>query len=1010
MFEPYKGAVTDLAFVYAQTGEADKDGNQIYSIAACRVSQAGSIAEFNSHVKFDNFTIRDRYRSGLSIAALEKVPSPAEVKNEMVAFLEGIDAVFSFGFGSDVEVVRKFCGQRHVVDLDFCAAFFLQQLSSHSFKRLWGFFYDRKRNRISFSAEEIVRLSVDLVKYIAGRELNDRKYPWARAVRFFMEKSDTAMGAMLLTACKHYGGYFGDLFSPCTKPDTQDWYQFLKTAPYIDGTDEQSDAYREVTKEAISERFQTISASRKGFVLRPSQIEYALQVANALNKGAALCAEAGTGTGKTLGYIVPILEFLWRNPGQRVAIATYTKSLQEQIFQNEAAFTRRLFKIYSDIPIAYLKGKSSYVCAEKLMVHFEPGATRDRLMSWLYLLINIFKFPDADLDSLSESVKLHLNRDLFFTHLVSAVSARQGCSSRHRCCPAQVVTSRAKAARLVVTNHHKLALMEKDPLLKGLFRNFIIDEANHFERAVRGAFRDEISTSDLSNTLRYLENQAKKIAGRAAGEAASSFKSAFRHMLQLRKEFEALRTGLVSLNPGINYFEERTLSSGHPGFRDGDIKTHLQAIAGELTKIEEAMRPVTDVTVQRMLKIVSRTARKIDSELDMLHDFNETVHAITLSLGERNSVASYMLFKKGFALFSAPVEVDEIIRKNIYAERGTVIYTAATLCHEAQFDSFKKIVGLEKPIPEGEENAEKIIETSMIPSHFSPDLMELEVHPESLNGNFDNKSGWLEKIANILPELIDKNKGRTLVLFSSYNDLQHVASKTFDQISGAGYPLLVQKSGEPTIGLCDEFRTVKESVLFGVDTFWYGVDFPGDTLTQVIITRMPYPTPGDPIQAARKMMLTPKKYWERYYYESDIKVKQGVGRLIRAETDKGKVVFLDSRFQKMLDRIGHKALSGSMSNIKKSDDEKTQPENTEDHLRRLISKWTLARPDENILDQRILEIRKQFRRAYEPWIDDEDKFFIDACKQGLSTEKLADIFQRNPGAIKSRINRLNLKN
>ena len=122
-------------------------------------------------------------------------------------------------------------------------------------------------------------------------------------------------------------------------------------------------------------------------------------------------------------------------------------------------------------------------------------------------------------------------------------------------------------------------------------------------------------------------------------------------------------------------------------------------------------------------------------------------------------------------------------------------------------------------------------------------------------------------------------------------------------ISEAGYPLLIQRSGYPTGNLCDEFRAVKESVLFGVDTFWYGVDFKGDTLTQVIITRIPFPHPGEPMNMARKKIMHPAKHMNRYIYDTFIKMKQGIGRLIRCETDHGKVVVLDSRFRRLKNKF-----------------------------------------------------------------------------------------------------------
>lgn len=899
----YTNKIQDLVFVYAHTGRKADGGNRIYAITAIKYASGRPPNEISSLVRYPHFMARERYRSNLSKSALEKAPGCKEVRSRVRQFLDGADTAFAFGRGSDLEALKAFCGADRVVDLDFCAGFFLQQLESHTFKRLWEFLYGSKRSKVGFSSEEIARLSVELVKYIAGTALNDQKYPYARVIRFFLEKSDTLMGRMLVHCCRNFRDIFNALFSPCVQQDTDNWYRFLKPAPRINVPEEERGPHRTVPADDISERFTYMAASGKSFVYRPSQVEYAHLVIDALNRGAALCVEAGTGTGKTQGYLIPVLEFLWRNPGQRVAIATYTKSLQEQIFHRETVFTKGLFKMYGNIPVAYLKGKSSYVCVEKLDGQFEAGATGVQLISWLCLLLNVYQFPDADLDTVSDAIKPYLDGEFVFSHMQNAVSAKQGCTSRHRHCPAHVVTCQAKAARLVITNHHKLALMERDPLLKGLYRNYVIDEANHFEKAVRGAFRDEINTSDLFNTLNYLEKRLGKITRRRSGSDVEKLESGLGRIRNLRHEIDLLRSALLAVNPGIKAWEERTLIPAHPSFREGDIRIHLKAIAAEIRRIDEFLKIVADEGVQRSLKIVARSARKITSELELLRDFRETVHMIASSMDEQNNVVSYVVFKKGYALFAAPVEVDGIIRKNIYGERDAVIYTAATLCHDQQFDCFKQIVGLDRPVC-GEEDAEpKAIKTSRIPSPFSAESMQFIVHPESLTGKFDNKAAWRERVISLLPGLVAQNNGRTLVLFSSYDDLQYTAARTFDLIAEAGYPLLLQKPGEPTIGLCDEFRSIKESVLFGVDTFWYGVDFPGDTLTQVIITRMPYPSPSDPIQSARKNLMTAKTYWARYYYENEIKIKQGIGRLIRKHTDSGKVVFLDSRFKTLLERL-----------------------------------------------------------------------------------------------------------
>ncbi len=182
-------------------------------------------------------------------------------------------------------------------------------------------------------------------------------------------------------------------------------------------------------------------------------------------------------------------------------------------------------------------------------------------------------------------------------------------------------------------------------------------------------------------------------------------------------------------------------------------------------------------------------------------------------------------------------------------------------------------------------------------SPFLAARAEISVPAEAVSGSYSNKALWMNSITKLLPDLIKKNRGRTLVLFASYQDLEDVAKRVGNIISEVGFPLILQRRGRSTGDLCDEFRAIKESVLFGVDTFWYGVDFKGDTLTQVIITRIPYPSPQDPLNTARRKTLHPVAYWARYSYDTFIKMKQGAGRLICCETDQGKIIILDSRYK-----------------------------------------------------------------------------------------------------------------
>lgn len=898
MLKPYHDQFNDLVFVYAHTGRLEDEGNRVYSISSTIVRPGKSPLEFESLVRYDRFTERERYYSNLSKKELEPAPNSQEVGNRIKTFLQGQRFVFAFNDNSNLDELKKFVGIKRIIDLSFASEFFLQHLESHSLKRLWEYLFRKRRDRINFSASELVLLSIEVVKHICGTELNDKKYSRAGTLRYHLKKSDTLFGEAFVHITQSYRNYFGGLFDPISAPETENWKVFLEKVDSSTPSGKKDETHRKISEPEIKDRFQEMASSGKGFKFRTSQVEYAHHVTRALNDGTILCVEAGTGTGKTQGYLVPVMEFLRRNIGSRVAISTYTKSLQDQIFQREIGFVKEIFKIYEDIPVALLKGKSSYVCAEKLDYSFEGTLSGDKLLAWLYLLNNVYNYRNADADVIGENVWKYLNGQNFLAHTLNTVSAKEGCGSRHFRCPAQVVTAKARDSRLIVTNHHKLALLDREPILSGLFRNYIIDEANHFEDAVRSAFRIEANSNEIHQSLLYLEKSIRKIHSKAVGVEANALKNSLKGIATLTTNINEFRSILTSINTRLKFMEESVLIPGHANFREGHINTHLQAMRDAISIIYNGVKAVLDDDSRMLLKIVSRTAKKLQSAINLINGFSESLKQIEDSLASQNSVASYILLSKNFVLFAAPVEVDEIIRKNIYEDKDSVVYTAATLCQNRSFNCFHEITGLTEPlVAEGENDSEKRVESVAIPSPFSPNLVEVIVPEGAISGRYDNKEAWLSSIVPMIFDLVKGNKGRTLVLFSSYDDLKHVAEKISKDITNSGYPLLVQKPGVPTINLCDAFRTVKESVLFGVNTFWHGVDFRGDTLTQVIITRIPYPSPRDPIQMARKKISPAKRYWERYNYQKDIKLKQGIGRLVRSDTDKGTVVILDSRFR-----------------------------------------------------------------------------------------------------------------
>jgi len=930
MLKPYKSEITDIAVVFAHVGTREDSGNRVYAIAATILSINAPSRTFESFVRYPYVTARDRYYSNISRETLSNAPEASVVFPQIKKFLKDTEVVLTLPYQDNYQDIKKICHDKRVIDLGFAVEFFLPQVDSFSPKRLWEYLHRQERKRIYFAASEVVALSIDVVEHICGNELNDVVFSRAVAIRHYLEKSSTLFGSIFLHLTRNYEKYFDALFNPCQSPDTENWKAFLETTS-AKPPKKNTDPIKKTNVKELETIYQGFSQSEKGFTFRSSQVEYARHVAQAINDEAVLTIEAGTGTGKTQGYLIPVMEFLSRNSDARIAISTYTKSLQNQIFQQEIAFIRDANKIYRDIPIALLKGKSNYICAEKLENIYDETWQGRMLLTWLYFVNLTYHFRDADGEQIGHRISHYLNKGPFFYQFQHEVSARSGCDPNHIRCPAQVVTSEALMARLIVTNHYKLMLLNHDPILKGLFKTCIIDEANHFEQAAGNALGQEFNSRDATGLVEYLESAIIKLLGRAVDGIEKDIKDTLAVIAHLKKEMLQLGDILKSIRSQTKQSGgHQELPANNALFKEGQAVKHLESLRAEIRKIAEHLKWLKDADICRMLKIQERTQERMKRNLADLQEQGLSLKVMADAYTKQNQIITYDVFSRHWTLLSRPVDVSNLIRENLYKDTEGLVYTSATICMDCNCETFQQIVGMDRPFfLNKEKTAEREFRNVFLGSPFSPDKTEIIVPTEAPPGDYKNKSVWINFIVKVLPDLIKKNKGRTLVLFSSYQDLETVAKRIANDISEAGYPLLIQRNGYPTGDLCDEFRAVKESVLFGVDTFWYGVDFKGDTLTQVVITRIPFPPPGDAMNMARKKIMHPARYNDRYDYETYIKMQQGIGRLIRCETDHGKVVVLDSRFHWLKNKFVNQK-ENKLESHQETDDRKDQIQTTLD--------------------------------------------------------------------------------
>ncbi|MBA4417172.1 MAG: hypothetical protein C0392_04580 [Syntrophus sp. (in: bacteria)] len=898
MLKPFHESIDQLAFVYGYSGRKEDNGNRIYSIAASIIERGKPGKHYNSYVRYRKSTEREHYYSGITKEILQKAPLKKRVVEDLREFLMGQRFVFFLNNHDNMDDLLGFIGDIRVIDLGFAAEFFLPDIESHTPKSLWEHIFQKQRDRIAFSAPEMVDLSIEIVRHICRVHLNDSVHPRAAAIRYFLRKSDTLFVEAFCHSALHYGDYFGELTSPCSIPDTEDWEGFLEQpAAQRPSSKGPSQPFKTIPEDYCGMIYGELGNRVKGFTYRPSQVEYSQHIAMALNTGTILTIEAGTGTGKTLGYLLPAMEFLLRNPNLRVAVSTYTKNLQQQVFLRELELVRGINRLYQDIPVALLKGKSNYICTEKLAHLYDEGLRGKELLAWLYMLNLVYNFRAADGDTLGDRVKYYLEDGFTFRQMQRETSSKIGCDARHKRCPAQIITSEAASARLIITNHYKLALLEKDSQLSGLFTNFIIDEANHFEHAMRDAFAVEVSSRDIHDLLISMESFLNKHIKFAVRDYEDAIRNALAAIGSALGEMAHIASLLKSVHPLAEPGDIADLRWEHPSYTDGIISSNVEALRKQIARIIENLKSLDKKEVHSMLRIHPRTVQHMGTTREMLADAVESIKLFMSAMDLKNSVLAFQFYVRHWSLFAQTVDVADLIRTHILKKRDSVIFTSATLCHQGSFDQFKKIIGLDLFDDQSEDiNLRRNLAFTSIPSPFSQENTEIIIPPDAASGAFDNKRQWIKKTAEVVLEVIRGNKGRTLVLFSSYRDLESVAERIADDIMDSGYPLLIQKNGCGTGTISDEFRAIKESVLFGVDTFWYGVDYKGDTLTQVVITRIPFPNISSPLQLARKATMAPIEYRKQYLYETYIKLRQGIGRLIRCETDHGRVIILDSRY------------------------------------------------------------------------------------------------------------------
>lgn len=666
-----------------------------------------------------------------------------------------------------------------------------------------------------------------------------------------------------------------------------------------------------------------VAAAHPDYEQRPAQIDMAGAVAETFRDDGLLLVEAGTGVGKSLAYLVPAI--LWaRETGKPVLVSTNTRNLQDQLISQELPLLAEAMPV--SFQAALLKGRRNYPCLRTLSWLLTDAAGSlfwSERLAMAYLIAWLARSPGGDLESLSPEALESLDP---LPGLVQRVRSQADACSGPGCpcrasCRVEEARNQARAADIIVVNH-ALALEEaKFPFLPEV-SHVVFDEAHNLESAATENPAHELSSPLLASFLSALGGE-----GRSLGLVET-----IGRRLQPHGDLDGVERAMLLLpdlsDPAAALHEAgdmlgqevADLCQRAGGRRRGADRDRSERSSARLTRevreddsfvpLMESIRRFQDAggdllaALERLEGAAAGIEENAQAELQGL---GADIAAVSARLREMLGAANIVLEspgdeqyfvtwaeawdrqgRPGWSLRAAPVDVGPLLRELFYDRKDAVAFTSATLSIGGEFAYFRRRLGLD--------DSKHAVREAAYPSPFKlTEQLLLCVprdFPEPRQPDFD------DAVTAALGDICEVAEGGTLALFTSRARMEAAYEELEGRLSDFGLRALCQDSSGPRWWLLEQLREHQNTVLFGLKSFWEGVDVPGSALRCVVLCKLPFAVPDDPIVAARMESISRDggDPWTDYYHpEAILGFKQGFGRLIRRKTDRGVVFVLDPR-------------------------------------------------------------------------------------------------------------------
>jgi ATP-dependent DNA helicase DinG len=609
----------------------------------------------------------------------------------------------------------------------------------------------------------------------------------------------------------------------------------------------------------------------KNFEFRPQQQEMAVRVAQALEQERPLVVEAGTGVGKSLAYLAPAVLFAIEQH-KKAVVSTHTINLQEQLLYKDIPILKKVLPV--EFEAALMKGRHNYLCPRRLERALQSAKELftgpeenelQRLASWAATT------RDGSLSDLSVDPDAKV-----WTQVCSEahICTQKTCGQNPRCFYQQA-RKRLLAADIIVLNHTLLFILlgspeeQQDRESGFLFPNdfLVVDEAHTIEQVASKQIGIGVSQYGLRATIQRLYNARTRKGLFTAMRDAEGVRLAAELIDDVEKFFAAVESK-------SDFRKGREFRVREADFVSDTITGRLSALQA---RIADVVKRADDEILKAELQEFGRRIRDARQSIAIFLEQGAPEHVYWV---ERTGKTERFL-----ALNAAPVDLAPVLRRMLFRDNCCCVMTSATLAvGRPDLGYFRRRIGAT--------DAEPLQLGSPFDFQRQMKMFFVKKMPDPRD------AAYHKELERWVAHFLEKTEGRAFVLFTNYRDMQHLAGAMQKFFVEKEMNLFLQGGGAPRSKLLQQFKSTPRNVLFGTDSFWSGVDVPGEALSNVIITRLPFAVPDHPLIEAKLELIEERggdPFTEYSLPEAILKLRQGVGRLIRTKTDEGIVVILDNR-------------------------------------------------------------------------------------------------------------------